>query len=497
MTSIMSNETLPSSIPSEVSEAQAMFPAVKVLTFTPHFLIATYERTQYTRIKMTLTFPAGYPSHPLIVNIHQDAVVPPGLKKKLEKELGESVTECAIRSQYDQVRIVWERVTSFVDTNMFLPCWKELKKCLDLLQTSNNPASNNEQRAKVKASTISLVEAKGIIKINLHNEAYFYNCNIVIDPAYPDYSPVTGGKSCLLRLRSTNFPSTIETLLTSQAQEIVRRMQEGLSQERAVVMSNPIRLPKNFHLNPQDDVNGKSRALTQETIKNIKHDTETLKRVNELRKKESAAATTTHSHGPGGHQDHKAMAKERKDARRNIHKLTVVERAADQKLEEKEREWKLEEKKKLEGYYDFYNTMEPQPCLYVLVKFLVEKVRGLVGEVCPCCKERVLPVDPNELISMYGTPDKNSSDHQQQKQHHPKSTKKKMKPMRTYCGCWYHKACLHTLLTEPPFGIECPKLECGRRVFHPDWPGDIKQLEREWAAREARKREIEDAMLFL
>jgi hypothetical protein len=89
------------------------------------------------------------------------------------------------------------------------------------------------------------------------------------------------------------------------------------------------------------------------------------------------------------------------------------------------------------------------------------------------------------------------SDHVDKKQHHPKSTKKKMKPMKTYCGCWYHKPCLNTLLTEPPFGIECPTDGCGRRVFHPDWPGDIKQLEREWAAREAKKREIEDAMLFL
>ncbi|KAL3782905.1 hypothetical protein HJC23_004884 [Cyclotella cryptica] len=493
----MSTETLPSSIPSEVSEAQAMFPSIKVLTSTPHFLIATYERTPYTRIKMTLTFPEGYPSHPLIVNIDQDAIVPPGLKKKLEKELGELVRERAMHGQYDQVRVVWERLTSFVDTNMFLPCWKELKKCVDLVRTSNNDTSSNDRKTNMKASTIALVESKGKIKINLHNEAYFYNCTIVIDPAYPDYSPATGGKSCLLQLQSTNFPSTIQTLLTSQAQEIVRRMQEGLSQERAMFMSNPIRLPKNFHLNKEDDTSGTSRALTQETIKNIKHDTETLKRVNELRKKESAAAKITMSNGNGGYQDHKAMAKERKDARRNIHKLTEVEREADQKLQEKEKEWKLEEKKRSEGYYDLYNTMEPQPCLYVLVKFLVDKVRGLVEEVCPCCKERVLPDDPNELISMYGPTDKNGSDHPQQKQHHPKSTKKKMKPMRTYCGCWYHKSCLNTLLTEPPFGIECPTVDCGRRVFHPDWPGDIRQLERDWAAREARKREVEDAMLFL
>ena len=75
--------------------------------------------------------------------------------------------------------------------------------------------------------------------------------------------------------------------------------------------------------------------------------------------------------------------------------------------------------------------------------------------------------------------------------------KKKRKPMRTYCGCWYHKSCLNTLLTEPPFGIECPTENCGRRVFHPDWPGDIKQHERDWAAKAARLREMEDAMLFL
>ena len=403
------------------------------------------------------------------------------MKKKLEKELSELAKEKAVHSQYDQVRAVWERLTSFIDTNYFVPCWREMRKCVELIQ-SFNTAKN------ATASSIKLVEAKAKIILHLHNEAYYYKCSIIIDPAYPDFS--SAGKSCVLTLTSTNFPSVIETMLTSQAQEIVRRMQEGLTQERALIMSNPIRLPKNFHLNKDDD-NGKSRALTKDTIKDIKHDTETLKRVGDLRAKESGAKPNGHS----GYQDHKAMAKERKDARRNIHKLTEAERAADEKLVQKEKEWKLEEKKRMEGYYDLYDvpaggTIEPQPCLYVLVKFLVDKVRGLVEETCPCCKERVLPLDPTELNSMYGS---NQTDKKQTKS----TTKKKMKPMRTYCGCWYHKPCLNTLLTEPPFGIECPTPGCGRRVFHPDWPGDIKQLEREWAAREAKKREIEDAMMFL
>jgi hypothetical protein len=475
---------IPSSVPTEITEARSIFPSVKLLTSTPSFLIATYERTSYSRIKMTLTFPDGYPSNPLIVNVDQDAVVPPGLKKKLERELSVLVKEKAIYGQYDQVRVVWNHVISFIDTNMFVPCWKELKKCVDLVSSFNTASASCK-------SSISLVESKGKIILNLRNEAYYYNCSIVIDPAYPDFSAATGGKSCLLQLISTNFPSVIETMLTSQAQEIVRRMQEGLTQERALVMSNPIRLPKNFHLDKDDD-NGKSRALTKDAIMDIKHDTETLKKVSDLRTKESAAVPNGHS----GYQDHKALAKERKDARRNIHKLAEVERAADEKMVEKEKEWKLEEKKRLEGYYDLYNvptggTISPQPCLYVLVKFLVDKVRGLVEEICPCCKDRVLPADPSELKSMYG------SNHADKIHHHPKSTKKKMKPMRTYCGCWYHKPCLNNLLTEPPFGIECPTTACGRRVFHPDWPGDIKQLEREWAAREAKKREIEDAMMFL
>ena len=52
-------------------------------------------------------------------------------------------------------------------------------------------------------------------------------------------------------------------------------------------------------------------------------------------------------------------------------------------------------------------------------------------------------------------------------------------------------------MTEPPFGNACPTEGCGRRVFHPDWPDDIKTLDRAWSALKARKREIEDiSMLF-
>lgn len=51
-------------------------------------------------------------------------------------------------------------------------------------------------------------------------------------------------------------------------------------------------------------------------------------------------------------------------------------------------------------------------------------------------------------------------------------------------------------MTEPPFGASCKK--CKDRVYHPEWPDSIQALERAWAAKQARKREMDDvAMAFL
>jgi len=474
------NNESPSSVLDEISEAKKLYPSVNFLTSTSSFLIATYERSPYTRIKMTITFPDHYPSQHLVVTIDQDNVVPPGLKKKLEKEMNNLAMDIAKQStQYNQIEPVLKHLVSFIDGNMFVPCWKELKKSVDLIQ-------------KIEQSTIQIIsESKGKIRLCLNNQQYYYKCTITIDPAYPDFSAATGGKACLLQIQSTNFPSSIEKMLTSQAQEIVRKMQEGLSQVRALQLSNPIKVPKHFHANT-DDFKAK-KGISNETLQSIKHDTEALKLVGEIRKKEQASAAPS-AKADNGYVDRKHLAKDRKDARRTIQKITDAELANDHLAEEKEKAWKEEEAKRLSGFYDVHidtnGTINPQPSLFVLIHFLVERIKSMCTNNCPCCHERVLPDNPADLQLMYGSTS-NTKDKQASK------AMKKRKPMRTYCGCWYHKSCLNTLLTEPPFGIECPTENCGRRVFHPDWPGDIKQLERDWAAKAARLREMEDAMLFL
>ncbi len=60
---------IPTSIEEEIKDARESFPQVDIQTATNSFLSASYERTLYTRIKITLTFPTDYPDRPLIVDI--------------------------------------------------------------------------------------------------------------------------------------------------------------------------------------------------------------------------------------------------------------------------------------------------------------------------------------------------------------------------------------------------------------------------------------------
>jgi hypothetical protein len=457
---------LASSISDEVAELREAFPNVLIQTSTPSFLIASYQRTPYTCVKFTITFPKGYPDHPLIIDIKSDEVVPPGLKKKLETDL---VLDIPV-GLHQQVITVVNKLVQFVDQNKFLPCWKQLKHCINLVKIDSSD------------STISIFESKGRVKLKLCTQKYFYNCSITIDNGYPSTATHEDwGKPCDLKLISTNFPPKIEMMLTLQAKEVVRRMHDGMTSEKALVLSNPVRQPT------FDDDDSKKKdtteRLTKDKLKSLKHDIDTLSTVRDLREKDAQKVQ-------GKAHVLKQHSKDRKAARRAIHKITDQERAADLALEEKEKLWKNDDQTRMAGY-DMQDG-DPQPSLLALVNFLKEKIQFLPKAKCPFCTKATLPSDPDELKSLYSSP----SACKTEKEKKQRKLARAQRPMRCYCGCWYHHDCLDKFMTEPPFGASCSTPNCGRRVFHPDWPDDMKQLEREWASLQARKREIEDAAMF-
>ncbi len=381
--------------------------------------------------------------------------------------------------------MVFTRLVRFVDNNKFLPCWRELKQSINLVNGNGNGNGKNNTIVN-HGNSIAIVESKAKIKLKLSKGQYYYRCNIVINDGYPSTSTnEEWGKPCELNFEYTNFPSKIETLVTSQAKELVRRLQDGMSNEDALKFSNPVKAPKD------DDDRGKKKEvkvrLTQEKLKGLKEDIETLSRVRDLREVDSAVVQ--------GNARVKANAyKERKDARRTIRKITTAEMAKDQSIEDKERQWQQEEEARMAGYnISEHDGSNPQPSLLSLITFLKEKVQKIPVEVCPSCQKNTLPSDPNELKALYIS----ASECKTEKEKKARKAAKAKRPIRTYCGHWWHHSCLNKYMTEPPFGLSCPAPGCSRRVYHPDWPDDISQLERAWAGEQARLREIQDAAMFL
>lgn len=230
----------------------------------------------------------------------------------------------------------------------------------------------------------------------------------------------------------------------------------------ALKASNPIRMPPSMKKSEGGNV-----RLTTESVKSLKHDVAVLKQISDLR---DVNATKARGGGFANSTD------ERREARRELRKLARSEVAADQAHEEKEREMERKELAASASASAPTVSENAQPCLLVLFKFLVEQFAyGVPDQKCIACNEDVFPADPNSPSIT--------------DQAHPR------RPMRVFCGHWFHWECLNEWLTTPPFLRHCPVDE--RRIYHPDWTASIKNLERAWANKEARLREIGEVSEFL
>jgi hypothetical protein len=460
----------------EFTQLRRDLPQLRISSATDDFITASYGRTEFTTIRATLTFPDGYPaSHPLIVAVQASDVVPPGLRKKLEKELSEVAAET--KEGDSQVCAVFASLKHFIDTNRFVPCWKELKQCADLVGKSDG------------GCTLVMNETTGKIIMALQSQQYRYKFSIVIDEGYPSTSEhINYGKPCAFKMISSNFTPKIEKLLTTQAEQLIKRLQDGMAVKDALQMSNPMHLPKNYRGEHADKGDAPKVRLTKDALKSLKHDVETLSLVRDLREVDSATKQ--------GDSHYKAHGKkDRKDARRAVGKITKDEAANDAELNEKERQWQEEEAQRMAGYnFSEYDGSNPQPSLLAVVTFLYREVNRITNASCPICSQSALPKDPNELSALY----QSHAEAKTEKGRKAKRCTKQQRPERVYCGCWYHHKCLDKYMTEPPFGAECAKEGCDHgRIYHPDWPASIKELERAWAGKQARVREIEDAAMFL
>ncbi|CAM9321461.1 unnamed protein product [Discosporangium mesarthrocarpum] len=415
-----------------------MFPGPMIKACNKNFVLVVIMRTPYSRIQARIQFQDDYPDSPILLELDSPTLPQPFLRK-LTKQAEEQAHK--LRGQPQAVAAL-QVVVDTVNKNKFLPCWKELRQVAQMVVS--------------KGAEIRADESTGLITVKVKSGQYFIRVAIQI----PDGYPMDG---CTIELRSHNFPQGVARGHLTQAAEIVRRCLCGYSPEMALQTSNPISLPANR----AGKGGGEPRVrITSEHMRDIKHDMEYIKRAHDLRDFDKEKNKDNHS-------QHAHSTKERKAARRELKTLTKAEIV---KEEEQIRRMEELELKEQEDLLRSQISDTSQPSLYPLVDFVVNVFANrLPMEKCLSCHQRVLPDDPS----------------------HPalSSTQHMDRPTRVFCGHWFHYDCLRKWMTEPPFAKDCPM--CHRRVYHPDWPQTVQQLEKSWANKQAKTREIGEVRDFL
>jgi hypothetical protein len=273
----------------------------------------------------------------------------------------------------------------------------------------------------------------------------------------------------------------------SHCQEIVRRCEAGFSPETAasaLAQMNESALSsettKGSAVRRAVEDGGKkeikTRALDAEGIKALKNDERVLQQISVLRTAAKAPAQAF--------QYEKHAVADRKAARQKLRRLARAETAIDQEEEELLKEMEQQEMLSL---LKSKCSDTAQPSLLPVSKYLWEEFANrLPREPCQKCQETVLAprseVD-GKLIEASAT----ASAADKKKKGSGSSSSGGKKPMRIFCGHWLHYDCLDNWLSTPPFVRDCTV--CARRIWHPQWPQDPKQLERAWQMKEAARRE--------
>lgn len=208
--------------------------------------------------------------------------------------------------------------------------------------------------------------------------------------------------------------------------------------------------------------------MTNSYVLGLKHDVAFLKKASDLKQVDAAYNKQLHKH------DYSTAT--RRAARRELKKLSLKEFEAEKRREEEET--RLLEKEQLEAIGGA-NECPPGRSLKQVCEFLLEDfVQKLPRCTSPTSGRKVFPDNPDKLKQLV-------------------DKKSKLRPIRASCGCWFIYEDLDKFLTEPPFGKHCPTESCnGARVFHKDWPSDVKKLEKMWAMKKAREREISEISDF-
>ena len=440
MTEFMMSQS--DAIDADISFIKEILPEAAILTQNRETICFRVVRTAYSSLQVRVQFTEEYPKKVPIVEITNKSLPPPLLRNK-EREC-----EAAAKKQLGrpQLEAIFTLIYDFVQDNLFIPCWKEVKKVAAMCEGKSHKLGCDDKR--------------GLLQLRLRNGEYKQSVDIRVPEAYPE-------EGVEIRFVAGNLPWGIANVYKSHSEEVVRRCVHGLTAEQALDAIRDIDAGRNQRSKLEVAQAAKERVvLNKESLKSLQHDVKVLKRFADLREANVAKEKN--------HQGTLHTTEERREFRKSLRRLAKTEHASDAADEER-RLCKAEQQEalRLEGARP---KSSAQPSLLASITYLLQHYMGtLPHEICQSCKQCCFPTDPHSPIMS----DAESDQH----------------PLRVVCGHWLHRKCLDTWLTTPPFIHQCPV--CDRRIWHPDWPDDPKKLEKAYNAQQAKIREMNDVADFL
>ena len=173
-------------------------PASAIKALTEEFISVTIVRTPYARVSLAITYHDQYPHKPPGVELTSPSL-PFALLRKLEKDCvdaaiaelvkrnageaqeppqekeGKVQAQAQAQAQAQSVglvEVIYSSIHKFIHTNLFVPCWKEMKQLVTMCTELKHP--------------LQLDEKKGLLSMRLCSGEYRQGVKITVPEAYPD-----------------------------------------------------------------------------------------------------------------------------------------------------------------------------------------------------------------------------------------------------------------------------------------------------------------------
>ena len=247
----------PAAVGKAETDAVAAIPGTRIESVTADLIQIHIERenSALARVHLQVHVPARYPEEPLIPEVSNSQLPLPLLKKITA--LGQKESEG--RKGSPQLVAMVKPIRDFVCENRFVPCWKELRKSMQLVTEKGGVARANDKT--------------GELHLKIPADKYELTATLTVAEEYP------AGKGVSFAVKKSNFPAAMTTQFEAQAVELVRRCVAGFSPEDA---------KKTFHRQgaptmPKTSTDGPKISNSAEHMRSLKNDMAFLKRASDLR----------------------------------------------------------------------------------------------------------------------------------------------------------------------------------------------------------------------